>query len=587
MVAKRRAERDANCVAAMKRRFRESAAAFKSVFENRNLRRVQGSLAADSLGAWGFSIAVSVYAFEVAGGGTSGAAAVGLVWIVRMVPAAVLAPVAGVVADRVNRRTVMLACDAIRFCMILLATLVVWQDWPPAIVYVATAISAILVTSYYAASAAILPTFAETPAELTAANAVTGIIDSVGFFVGPAIAGAVLAATNTETAFLVTAAAVVVSFVVNLGLPAAAVAGEKGEDQSEPEDASSALGRFSREVSAGFKTIASDSRLAVLLGIFAGGCILTGAMEVVIVSIAFDLLDAGNGAVGYLNAAFGIGAIIGAFVIAGFVGARRLSRPFIAGALLSGAPLIVAAAPNRGAAIAALIVLGVANPLLDVPLFTLLQRSVPEEVLARVFGVLQLIWNGSIGIGALIAPALISAFGVRATLLVMGLFVPALVILLWRPLQRIDTEALAPAADRLALLQGMPIFAPIPGPALEGLVANLIPVELPAGEVIIREGDEGDRFYAIAEGQVDVSTGGSRAATLGPGDPLGEIALLRDVPRTATCTAKTDVKLFALTREDFLSAVTSHAGSREAAETTVATRLAGLASIGRIAVPRG
>src|SRR5262249_41764720 len=150
------------------------------------------------------------------------------------------------------RRTVMLACDAIRFWMILIATLVVWQDWSPVIVYVATAISAILVTSYYAASAAILPTFAETPAELTAANAVTGIIDSVGFFVGPAIAGAVLAVANTETAFLVTAAAVVVSFVVNLGLPTAAVAGEKDEEQKEPETPSSALARFSKDVSAGF-----------------------------------------------------------------------------------------------------------------------------------------------------------------------------------------------------------------------------------------------------------------------------------------------------------------------------------------------
>ena len=146
-----------------------------------------------------------------------------------------------------------------------------------------------------------------------------------------------------------TAAAVVVSFVVNLGLPAEAVAEEKDEDQEELEDASSALGRFGREVSAGFKTVASDSRLVVLLGIFAGGCMLTGAMEVVIVSIAFDLLHAGDGAVGYLNAAFGIGAIIGAFVVAGFVGARRLSRPFIAGALLCGAPLIVAASPTKGA----------------------------------------------------------------------------------------------------------------------------------------------------------------------------------------------------------------------------------------------
>jgi hypothetical protein len=208
-------------------------------------------------------------------------------------------------------------------------------------------------------------------------------------------------------------------------------------------------------------------------------------------------------------------------------------------------------------------------------------------VLARVLGVLQLIWNGSIGIGAIVAPALISGIGIRGTLVVLGCFVPALVVVLFPQLMRIDTEAVAPAADRLELLQRMPIFAPLPGTALENLAARLIPVDLAAGEVVIREGDEGDRFYAIAEGQVDVSSGGSHVSTLGPGEPLGEIALLRDVPRTATCTARTAVKLFALTRDDFLSAVTSHAASREAAETTVTNRLSGLASVSRVFVPRG
>jgi MFS family permease len=570
----------------LKRQLGESASAFKAVWRNRNLRRIETSMAAGSLGGWGYSIAVSVYAF-----GVGGAKAVGLMWLVRMIPSALLAPVAGVIADQMRRRTVMLASDALSFGVIILATVAVWQGWPSVIVYVAAAFEAVLATPFFAASAALIPSLATTPAELTAANAAAGIIGSVGFFVGPAIAGAVLAASNLETAFLLTAGAILFSFLVNTGLPADPDQIEEPAAAEQPAElekaAMSALARFGSQTVEGFKTIGSDGRLAVLLGIFAAACMLAGAIEVLIVSIAFDLLHLGSGAVGYLNASFGIGAMIGAIVTAGLVGAKRLSRPFIAGTLLWGAPLIIAAWPNRGAAIIALVLLGIANPLIDVPCFTLLQRAVPEAVLARVFGILKLLWNGSIGVGAIIAPALISGLGIRATLIAIGCVLPVLVVLLWPRLQRIDAEALAPAADRLALLQQMPIFAPLPGPTLENLAARLIPVELPAGEVVIHEGDEGDRFYAISEGQVDVSAGGAHVNTLGPGAPLGEIALLRDVPRTATCTALTPVKLFALTREDFLSAVTSHAASQEAAEATVTTRLAGLAMLGRVAIPRG
>lgn len=569
----------------LKRQLGESASAFRSVWRNRNLRRIETSITASSLGGWGYSIAVSVYAFEI-----GGASAVGLMWLVRMIPSALLAPAAGVVADRMRRRTVMLVSDALRFVVIIVATIAVWQDWSSAIVYVAAAVAAVLGTPFFAASGALLPSLATTPGELTAANAVTGIIDSVGFFLGPAIAGVVLAASNIQTAFLLTAGAILLSFLINTGLPAdpqpvEPAAAEHGAN--EAEEAASALARFGSQALVGFKTIGSDSRLAVLLGIFAAACLLTGATEVLIVSIAFDLLHLGNGAVGYLNSSFGIGALVGAIVTAALVGAKRLSRPFIAGALLCGAPLIIGVWPNRGAAVVALVLLGIGNPLIDVPCFTLLQRAVPEAVLARVFGVLQLIWNGSIGIGAIVAPALISGLGIRGTLIAVGCFVPVLVILLWPQLLRIDSEAAAPAADRLELLRRMPLFAPLPGATLESLAGRLIPVDLAAGEVVIREGDEGDRFYAISEGQVDVSSSGAHVSTLGRGEPLGEIALLRDVPRTATCTARTPVKLFALTREDFLSAVTSHAASQEAAETMVTTRLSGLASLARVAVPRG
>jgi MFS family permease len=567
--------KDAWLVAGAKQQLRESGTAFKSVWDNKDLRRLETSLTVWSLGGWGYSIAVSVYAFDVAGGGQRGAAAVGLMWLIRMVPSALLAPLAGVVGDRWSRRTVLLTSDLLRFCVLGIATLAVWQDWPSIIVYVAAAVNAVLATPFLAASAALLPKLANTPVELTAANAVSGIIDNVGFFAGPALAGVVLAATNIETAFLMTTLVTLVSFALNVGLPRDVV---QKEEAAREETPTGAMDRFWSDALAGFKAIGSDSRLAVLLGIFTATCLVAGIVEVLMISIAFNLLHLGNGAVGYLNAAFGVGAM---------VGVRRLSKPVIVGGLLFGAPILIAASPNRVTSLIALTVLGIGSPLVDVNCFSLLQRAVPEDILARVFGIVTLLWNGSIGVGAILAPALISGLGVRGALLASGLVVPVLVVLLWRPLQGIDAKATAPAADRLELLQRMAIFAPLPGTALESLASRLIPVEAAAGEVVIREGDEGDRFYAIAEGEVDVSAGGAHVNTLGPGDPLGEIALLRDVPRTATCTARTPVKLFALTRDDFLSAVSSHAASREAAEATVSTRLTGLASVGRVAVPLG
>jgi MFS family permease len=570
-------------VEGLKAQLRESAAAFKAVFANPNLRRIEISLTAGSLGGWGYSLAVSVYAFEIGGAG-----AVGLMWIVRTIPSALLAPLGGVVADRMRRRHVMMASDALRAGVILLAALSVWRGWPSAVVYVVAAASSVLGTPFQAASSALLPSLATTPTELTAANAAAGIIDSVGFFTGPAIAGAMLAVTTIPITFVVTAGAILVSFLFISRIPATAEQDDEPVPAEETAQAASAMERFASAALVGFKTIGSDGRLALLLGMFAAAAALSGAIEVLIVSVAFRLLHVGNVGVGYLNSAFGIGALIGAVLTAVLVGVRRLSIPFIAGALLCGAPVLIAISPTRAAAVAALVLLGIGNPMLDVPCFTLLQRAVPEALLARVFGVLQLIWNGAIGIGAIVVPPLISGVGIRGTLVITGCFVPALVAVLWPRLLRIDAQATAPAADRIELLRRTPIFAPLPGFTLENLATRLIPVEMDAGTVVIREGDPGDRFYLISEGRIDVSARGAHVANLGPGDPIGEIALLRDVPRTATCTAQTPVKLFALTREDFLSAVTSHAASREAAEATVATRVRGLQSaIGSIAIPRG
>jgi MFS family permease len=572
-------DEDAPFVGDLKRVMAESVAAFRAVFRNRNLRSLELAVTASSLGGWGYSIAVSVYAYQI--GGTK---AVGIMWLCRLIPPAVLAPFSGVIADRYRRELVMLSSDLVRFGVVLLATVAVWQDWPSTVVYVVAAVNATLRVPFETAAAALLPRLARTPEELTASNVATSTIESVGFFVGPALAGAILAVSTVQVAFLTTAGAILVSAVFVRRIKPDSE--PKAPTEAETLDVAAAGESFVSEALVGFKLIGSDRRLRVLVSLYSAASIAAGAVEVLIVAVAFQLLNSGESTVGYLNSAFGIGALIGAGVTMGIVGMRRLSYPFLVGASLWVAPLLLAAFPTAGVAVAVLVVLGISNPLLDVPCFTLMQRTVPEHVLARVFGALQLIWMASLAVGSVAVAPLISGAGIKATLVILGCFMLVVVAVLGPRLVAIDADAAAPAADRLELLRRTPIFAPLPGATLERLAQQLVPTTVPKGETFIREGDVGDRFYIISSGSVDVTSQGKPVATLRTGDYVGEIALIRDVPRTATVTAREDVELYSLGREDFLAAVTSHVASREALELTVATRLSGLGEIGRVVVPR-
>jgi hypothetical protein len=260
---------------------------------------------------------------------------------------------------------------------------------------------------------------------------------------------------------------------------------------------------------------------------------------------------------------------------------RRLSPAFLIGLIVTGLSLtLIGLSPTLGIAIVALAAMGMGNTFADVAGLTLIQRSVPDEVLARVFGVIQMLWMGFMGIGAAIAPALISWLGVEHAFIAVGLVLPTLVLVSARTVARIDAQAAAPDADELKILVSVPIFAPLPGGSLEHLASRLVPLRVEPGTVIVREGDEGDRFYLVAEGTLEVSQDGVALSELGAGGYFGEIALLRDIARTATVTAKTAVVLYALDRDEFLAAVTGHAQSTEAAETVISTRLAGPAATG-------
>ncbi len=338
---------------------------------------------------------------------------------------------------------------------------------------------------------------------------------------------------------------------------------------------------------AGFTTLARNAPLRVMVLLLTVQTGMFGAVQVLIVVASIDLLGLGEGGVGYLNAAIGIGAFVGAVVALTLTGAKRLSPAFLAGLAMTGLPLVVLGVWQEvGVALLVFAVIGLANSYGDVAGLTLIQRAVPDEVMARVFGVLQMLWLAAMGIGAAFAPALIAWLGTETAIVATGLVVPALVAVFAVSVARIDASAPAPEADELRVLATVPIFAPLPGGSLEHLAARLVPLRVDPGTVIVREGDAGDRFYIVAEGEIEVSQYGRTVSELEAGGYFGEIALLRDVPRTATVTARTNAVLYALDREDFLSAVTGHPQSAEAAESVMSARLAGPAAAGPPLRPR-
>lgn len=553
-------------VGGLKTHLRESAAAFRGVFANPSLRRLQLAWAAVIVGHWAYLVAVSVFAYNVGGAG-----AVGLVIVIRTVPAALVAPFAAVLADRYSRVAVMVASNLARAALIAVAGVCVAVDAPALTVYVIVGLAMLIGTPFRPALAAVTPSVARTPAELTAANAVSSTLESIGYFVGPALAGLLLAAASPDIVFFLTA--------VLFALSALVISRVQAPAQAESAEGGRRSGILS-EALVGFRTVGSDSRLRILLGLFSAQTLVAGALTVLIVVMAFELLDLGESGVGWLNSAIGVGALVGSIAALSLAGMRRLSPAFIGGVVLWGLPLVAIGIWSEPAvAIVLLAVVGAGNSLVDVAAFTLIQRAVPDEVLARVFGVIQFLWISTFGLGGLLIVPLIDWLGADVALIVAGAFLPVLALLTGPTLLRLDAAAEAPGAE-LSLLRSIPIFAPLPGTPLEHLASRLVPLHVDPETVIVRQGDSGDRFYVVVEGEVEVAVDGAVVSELGPGGYFGEIALIRDVPRTATATARTPVVLYALERDDFLAAVTGHAPSEAAAEDVASSRLASVAPTG-------
>jgi MFS family permease len=550
---------------ALRERFGDAARSFGRVFRNPNIRRIEGAWAASIIAHWAYGIALAVFAYR-----EGGAAAVGLVGLVRFLPSAVASPFAAMLGDRYRRERVIVTAELTRATLLTLTFVVVATDGPVALVFVLAGLVAVAYSAVRPAQAALLPSLARNPRELTAANVTSTTIESLGIFGGPAIGGVLLAATSPDVVFAAAAA----SFLL-----AAFLVSRVRVDM--PTERAERRGGAVQEFAAGFVTLAREPGLRVLVVLLASQTLVAGALNVLIVVSALQLLDLGEQGVGFLNSAIGIGGLVGALVSAALIG-RRLTTNFLIGILLWGVPIaLIGAIPEPVPALLFLAVVGLGNTLVDVSAYTLLQRAVPDEVLARVFGAVQGLWVGTIGVGAIIAPLLIAALDIRGALIATGALLPILTTVLRRRLSELD-EVPVPVQE-LELLHSIDIFAPLPPPTLESLARALIPVRVEAGREVVRQGEPGDRFYIVATGELEILVDGQVVRVTGPGSYFGEIALLRDVMRTATVRAKTDVELEALERDDFIAAVTGHAASAEAADSVVAARLGslrpGLASV--------
>jgi MFS family permease len=535
--------------------------ALRDVLASPPLRRLQLAWVGSILGAWAYLVALGVYAYD-----QGGATAVGLVGLIRLIPAAVAAPFTSSLADRFPRVGVMVTSDLVRCVLMLAAAATIALDGPALAVYVIVATSTVATTVFRPAQSALLPSLVRSPAELTAANVASSTLESVGTFLGPALGGLLLAVTSPEVVFAANAGTFLWSAVLVVGLRRLEPRREPAATQAD-EDAQAGDG-----VLAGITTIADEPTLRTLVGLYAAQTLVAGALNVLVVVTSFELLDLDEAGVGLLYAAVGVGGLVGGFVALLLSSSGRLARDFAIGLALFGLPLaLIGGLPVSVVAVAGLAVLGIGNSIVDVNALTIMQRAVPDAVLGRALGALEGLLLATLGIGAILAPVLIDAVGPEAALVITGVLLPVLALLTRPRLRALDRTTSAPEAT--GLLRGVPMLAALPEPVLERLAREAVSTTVLAGHPIVREGEPGDRFYVVEKGQVSIL-----GRTFGPGAGFGEIALLRDVPRTATAMAVTDVELIALEREPFVAAVTGHAPSAAAADTLVAARLGALSA---------
>lgn len=535
--------------------------AYRQALRRHDLRLVLSGLLISDLGNWAYNVALLAYVFDH----TRSLGWVGAAGLARFLPALVLSPYAGVVAERFERVRVLVASDVVCMALQGVLALVALADGPPGAVVALAGLSAIAGLVYNPAVSALIPQLAGEN-ELTAANALNGTIENVTVMVGPAIGAGLLAIGSPAFVFAVNAA----SFAISAAIVARIRARSRPVDVTD-EGAAGPLA----QMLVGARTILTSASARVPVALCALVSFVYGTDMVLFVGVSEQRLGTGSQGFGYLLAGLGVGGLAAAAWVNGLASSRRLAIVITAGAVLYSVPTALLTIVHSPALAFALQLLrGAATLIVDVLAVTALQRAVPEETLARVFGVFFAIVLGAISLGTLVTPPVVDALGLDGGLLVMA-FAPAALALACLPtllrLDRAAAERLAELAPRIAVLERLGIFTAAPQAVLERLASVCAVATFDAGEAIVREGEPADALYVILDGAVDVTARGEsgqehRLRSMGPDTYFGEIGLLERIPRTATVTAQVPTRCYRIDGDEFLDALTSTPPARSLIE---------------------
>ncbi|HEX6843913.1 MAG TPA: cyclic nucleotide-binding domain-containing protein [Actinomycetota bacterium] len=532
--------------------------ALRAVLGNRAMTRLQVAFLLFNVGEAAMWVAILVFAYDEGGTG-----AVGLVSILLMIPSGLVAPIAAALGDRIRRDRVLrwgYAAQGVGAAVVAVAMI---ADLALGAVLTLATLAALAFTTGRPNHHALLPSLAEVPQEVAAGNSVSSLGEGLGATFGGLLAGLVLALAGPGAVYCLTAVAACLAAALTFGIRGPDHAGEEAmRPWTLARDAAQGLATLAR---------ARDPRLLVLLA--AALTLASGVVGVLTVPLVIDVLGLGEPGVGLLNTAWSVGSFVGAAASVGFVTRRRLAWPIVAGAgAFAVGSLVFGLAQAAVVVVVASVLAGSAIALLDVLGRTLLQRVTDDAVLTRVFGAVESLWFLGYGAGSAIAPFLERAVGLDAAFVLGGGLMLACAALAIPGLRRIDRAAVVP--DRqVALLGAIGMFAPLPRVDLERLAAMLDRIDVVAGTELIRQGDIGDRFYVVDAGTFEIVRDGVRVALAPVGDHFGEIALLHDVPRTATVRALEDGAVWALDQEEFLATVTGLPQAERAAQSVSAERL--------------
>ena len=515
-----------------------------------HLRRLEVAFAFFAIAENATWITVIVFAFARGGVGEAG-----VVMVVQLAPAVVVAPFAAYAGDRF-RKDLVLAVGYVAQSACMLGTAVaMWAEAPAGVIYGAATLVAVAVTFTRPAMGALLPAATSSPADLIAANVSVGVLEHLGVFLGPAVAGVLLQGGGQPSR-------VFAAMGGGMALAALSVARLRLDPSMLLPQEDVGAGDVVNDAVGGFRTLRHDADLRLLVFVLAISTVVTGAADVLFVAVADGLFDDSDAArAGLLGAAFGLGALAGALGSVALVGRSRLALPLAVVVAASGTALALMGGMSHLIPVIGLfIVAGAGDSVSRIAGTSLVQRVCAPGVLSRVFGVMEGLQMAALAVGAAAVSLLVEWLGLRLSLLVVGLAVPALLATRARQLVGLDAATPSPRPALVQLVLAQPMFAHLPAPTLERLLSVIKPEEFAAGVDVVRQGDEGDRYFLVESGELAVTIEGTPARSLGPGDGFGEIALVREVPRTATVTTRTPTLLQGIARDEFLAALSGHPG---------------------------